>query len=624
MLRTCWRFRRAMAPHAMSLVLGAGLVALVAALDVAAPWPLKVIVDDVLRDSARHGREHLVTNLGLGGATRHTLLVLAVLGLLVVTLLNAVASYGGTRLLNGVGERVTAAIRAEVFAHLQRLSLSFHDQQRLGDILTRTTTDVDYVQTLLISMLSVLVPNALILVFIGGVCFAVDPAFAVISLAVAPLLFVTVVAYRRRIKAASKLARGKDSDIASTVTETFSSVRVMQSYTSEARHEEGFRTRNVARMQAGLRLVGLQATLSPLVDVIVAFGTVLVLWIGADRVMSGRMSLGLLLVFLAYLKALYDPMKALAKLTTVVSRGQASAERLHEILNTAPAISDGPDAKTAPRLSGAIELRAVNFSYEPGRPTLHGVSLRVEPGQMIALTGPTGAGKSSIVGLIPRLYDVDSGQVLLDSIDVRDMQLASVRKQISLVLQDSILFRGSIYDNIAYGADHVTPDQVYAAAEAAYVDEFVRSLPAGYDTSVAERGVSLSGGQRQRIAIARALVRDSPIVILDEPTSGLDALSEQYVMRGLDRLMAGRTVVVIAHRLSTLRRADAIHVIDQGQVVETGRYDELVRANGLFSRLDSLQHSAAPAAPVKPLGAAPHLARHAAPTSLLSRSEVVA
>ena len=580
-----------MAPHRGALAGGAALVALVAALEVALPWPLKVIVDNVLKGSGSARSDVLLARLGISGRGGEQLLTLALGALLVITLLNAATTYLGNRVLNGVGERVTAAIRAEVFAHLQRLSLSFHDRQRLGDLLTRTTTDVDYVQQLLISMLSVLVPNVLILGFITTICFVVDPAFALIAFAVAPLLFATVVVYRRRIKAASRTARSKDSDLASTVSETFSSVRVMQSYTSEARHEAGFSARNLERMNAGLRVVRLQSALSPLVDVIVATGVVLVLWVGAQRVLSGAMSLGLLLVFLAYLKALYDPMKALAKLTTVVSRGQVSAERLSDILDTSPQIVDHVTARPAPPLSGAVELRGVRFGYHADQCVLKGIDLRVEPGQMVAITGPTGAGKSSVISLVPRLYDVDEGAVLLDGIDVRDLELATVRRQISLVLQDSILFHGTIYDNIAYGADDVTSEQVLAAAEAAYVDEFVQTLPLGYDTAVAERGVSLSGGQRQRIAIARALVRDTPVVILDEPTSGLDAISEQYVMRGLDRLMAGRTVIVIAHRLSTLRRADRIYVIDRGLVAEAGRHDELVHAGGPYSRLDQLQQT---------------------------------
>jgi len=245
----------------------------------------------------------------------------------------------------------------------------------------------------------------------------------------------------------------------------------------------------------------------------------------------------------------------------------------------------------APTLAGAVELRGVSFGYQGERDVLHGIDLRAEPGSVVAITGPTGAGKSSVVSLIPRLYDATQGAVLLDGMDVRDLQVATVRKQISMVLQESILFRGTIYDNIAYGSEGASRDRVLAAAEAAHVDEFVRNLPLGYDTPVAERGVTLSGGQRQRIAIARALVRDTPIVILDEPTSGLDAISEQYVMRGLERLMAGRTVIVIAHRLSTLKRADRIYVMDHGQVIETGRHGELVAAGGLYSRLDQLQHA---------------------------------
>ena len=579
-----------MSPHIGALVSGSALVALVAAMQVALPWPLKVIVDDVLKRPVVVKDDSLLARFELTTLDRPRLLALCLVTLVTFTVLNAAATYWGSRFLGCVGERVTAAIRAEVFTHMQRLSLSFHDRQRLGDLLTRTTTDVDYVRGLLVSVLSVLVPNVLVLGFITTICFVVDPAFAFIALAVAPLLFLTVVFYRRRIKAASRAARSMDSDIASTVSETFASVRVMQSYSTEGRHEAGFRLRNLARMDAGLRVVRLQSALSPLVDVIVAGGTVLVLWVGAQRVLAGTMSLGLMLVFLAYLKALYDPMKALAKLTTIISRGQASAERLSEILDTAPLVVDRPSARPAPALTGAVELRDVGFGYAPDSTVLSGINLHAAPGEMVAITGPTGAGKSSIIGLIPRLYDVTQGAVLLDGVDIRDLQLATVRSQVSLVLQDAVLFGGTIYDNIAYGAEGATRDQVEAAAHAAHVDEFVRTLPLGYATPVAERGVSLSGGQRQRIAIARALVRDTPIVILDEPTSGLDAISEQYVMRGLDRLMAGRTVFVIAHRLATLRRADRIYVIDHGRIVESGRHVDLIHAGGLYSRLDRLQH----------------------------------
>jgi ABC-type multidrug transport system fused ATPase/permease subunit len=580
-----------MIPHSWAMSGGALLVIFVAAMEVALPWPMKIIVDDVLQPLGGSGSKTAAAFLGPGALSPLMLLLLAATALLTMTLMNAGADYLGTRVLNGVGEKMMATIRADVFTHLQRLSLSFHDKQRLGDLVTRTTTDVDYVRSLMVSLLSVLLPNVFILGFITTICLLVDPAFALIGMSVAPLLFVTVLVYRRRIKRASRDARSRDSDIAAAISETFSSVRVMQTYTSEARHEEDFRSRNDGRMNAGLRVIRLQSLFSPLVDVIATVGTVLVLWIGAQRVLDGTMTLGLLLVFLAYLKALYSPMKSLAKLTTVISRGQASAERIHEILDTAPAIADKPGARPAPLLVGEVELRGVSFGYQGDREVLHGIDLKAAPGTVVAITGPTGAGKSSVVSLIPRLYDATKGTVLLDGVDVRELQVDSVRKQISMVLQESILFRGTIYDNIAYGSEGVSREEVLAAAEAAYVDEFVRNLPQGYDTQVAERGVSLSGGQRQRIAIARALVRDTPIVILDEPTSGLDAISEQYVMRGLDRLMVGRTVIVIAHRLSTLRRADSIYVLNHGRVVESGRHTELVAAGGLYSRLDELQHA---------------------------------
>ncbi|MBS1674150.1 MAG: ABC transporter ATP-binding protein [Actinobacteria bacterium] len=606
-----------MLPHRWPLIIGALLVIAVAVLDVAAPWPLKVVVDNVLSPDPEKS-DPLLQLLGVDDLDQTGLIIFAIGALLLLTAMSGLATYGSSRILGSVGERVSATIRERVFTHLQRMSLSFHDKQRLGDLLTRTTTDVDYVQSLLVSMLSVFVPNVTILLFIAGICFIVDPAFALISLAVAPMLFGVVLFYRRRIKAASRRARAKDSEIASAVSETFGSVRIMQAYTSEARHHREFGRRNTARMKAGLDTVRLQSTLSPLVDVIMGIGTALVLGVGIGRVLAGTMSLGLLLVFLAYLKSLYAPMKALAKLTSVVSRGQASAERLYELLGTDPEIVSRPGALPLAPARGRIELRGVDFSYAPGQPTLHQVDLHVEPGQLIAITGPTGAGKSSIIGLIPRLYDVTGGRVLIDGVDVRDVTVPSLRRQISLVLQESVLFHGSIYDNIVYGADDVSPERVDAAVKAAHVDEFVSRLPDGYQTQVAERGVSLSGGQRQRIAIARALMRDTPIVILDEPTSGLDALSEQYVMNGLDSLMAGRTVVVIAHRLSTLRKADRIYVVDKGRIIEQGTHQELLRENGMYATLERLQHGdeldetseGAPTADPEPLSDDPTAAVH--------------
>ena len=338
----------------------------------------------------------------------------------------------------------------------------------------------------------------------------------------------------------------------------------------------------------------LKATLGPLVDTVTSLGTVLVLLIGVREVQSGRMILGLLVVFLAYLKAVYDPMEALAKLTTVVSRGTASFERLDTLLPNEPEIVSAPGALHLACVRGAVELRDVTFTY-PGRdPVQRGVSLRVEPGE-VALVGPTGAGKSTIAALLPRLYDVTTGSVLLDGVDVREYDLQALRQQIALVQQDAVMFDGTIYDNIAYGTPGASRERVLEAAAAAHVDEFVSLLQHGYQTHVAERGISLSGGQRQRIGIARALVRDTPVVVLDDPTPGLDAIAERSVLKGLEQRMVGRTLIVIAHRLSTIRRADRICVLDKGHVIEQGTHDQLVAAGGLYGRMDQvLREGAAP------------------------------
>ena len=584
MIRTFWRFRAALRPYRFPLWLGTLFVLLLALTDIATPWPLKFIVDNVLR--GRHLSSAWRSILGpAADSSPDVLLGIAVGAFLVIVGISALADYLSTLLLDGVGERLTADLRDRMFAHLQRLSLRFHDRQRVGDLTTRITSDVGYVEDMLVASLSVLIPNVLVLAGIVVVMFVVDPGFAGIALAVAPFLFWTVLSFRLRIKRASKQARRKDSELASIAQESLSSMRLVQVYTGEPHHIGRFRERNVERLSAGLQAIELQAKLGPVVDVIGGLGTATVLWLGARRVLHHQMTLGLLLVFVSYLSQLYKPMRNLSKLAWVVSRGQASAERIHEVISADERVVERPEAVPAPRLAGALGVRSVTFGYGPDEPVLHDVSVEAASGETIALAGPTGAGKSTLVSLIPRLYDPWEGEVLLDGRDVREFTVSSLRQQVALVLQDSILFHGSIYDNIVYGREGASRDEVLSAAEAAYVDEFVRGLPDGYDTVVAERGVSLSGGQRQRIAIARALVRDAPIVILDEPTSGLDAISERYVMRGLDRLMHGRTVIVVAHRLSTLRNAHRVYVVEAGRIVDVGTHDQLTERPGLYREM---------------------------------------
>jgi ATP-binding cassette subfamily B protein len=584
MLRTFWRFRRIVRPYSGPLAIGGALVLVVAATDIASPWPLKVVVDNVLRDRPLSGPVGDLLE-SLSGSDKDAILTAAVIAFVAIVVVNAIADYLSSYVLDAIGQRVMADLRSAVFTHLQRQSLQYHDRQRVGDLMTRITSDVAQVQDMLVTSLSVLIPNVTVLVGIVVVMFVVDPFFALLALAIAPALFLVIFSYTRRIKRASKIARRKESDIASVASETLSAIHVVQAYTSEQRHEQRFREHNVERLVAGLDAVRLQAKLSPAIDVVTAIGTAVILWFGAHRVLSGEMSLGLLLVFLAYLSQLYRPMRSLSKLAWVVSRGQASADRLQEVLSVDVRIVERADAEPAPALAGGVRLDSVTFGYEQGRPVLHGVSIEAAPGEIVALAGATGAGKSTLVSLIPRFYDPWEGAVLLDGVDVREYTIASLRRQIALVLQDSILFHGTVYENIAYGAPEATEADVFAAAEAAFADEFVRGLPDGYATLVSERGTTLSGGQRQRIAIARALVRDAPIVILDEPTSGLDALSERYVLKGLERLVEGRTVFVVAHRLSTLRHADRIYVLDSGRIVESGTHDELSHRAGPYSAM---------------------------------------
>ncbi|MGH3565450.1 MAG: ABC transporter ATP-binding protein [Pseudonocardia sp.] len=593
MFSVLWQFRTTLAVYRRQLAVGGLLILAGSAMALALPWPLKIVVDNVLQDRPLTGAVAAVLGPEPAG-NPVALLWICIAAICVVAVLGAVLMYLAERTLSGVGERMLADLRTTTFGHLQRLSLGYHEKQRIGDLSNRLTSDVNTIQSLLVAVLSVLLPNATLLVGILVISVTIDPFFALLSLLVAPPLFAVLVRYRWIIKSWAATARTEEGRVASHATEILSSIRLVKTYSGERRSESRFRSYSDARLVAGLQRVDFAARLPAAVDVIVHVGRALVLLVGTFRVLDGSMELGLLLVFLAYNEKLYQPVKQLAKLTTTISKGQASADRVQEVLDVEAAVRDLPGARPLRRMRGHVELREVTFGYDPARPVLKDVSITATPGQMIALAGPTGAGKSTVSSLIPRLYDVQAGAVRLDGHDVRDLTLESVRAQVSLVLQDSVLLSGTILENIAFGAPHATREQLITAAAAAHVDEFVNRLPDGYDTEVNERGTTLSGGQRQRIAIARALVRDTPVVILDEPTSGLDAVSESLVMDGLERLTAGRTVIVVAHRLSTLRKADKIYVIEQGQVVDVGTHRELANRAGVFRDMNDLLDSTQP------------------------------
>ena len=422
-----------------------------------------------------------------------------------------------------------------------------------------------------------------------AVMFYLNWRFTLIALSVAPLLFFVVYFYTRRIKKASREARKKDSQIVSLVQEVFSSIRVVKAFGRETYEEDRLEEQSLEGIEIAMRARGLKAKLAPLVDVIVAVGTCLVLWFGARMALAGSLSPGSLVVFILYLGKMYKPMQALSKMTDTYSKAEVGYERISEVLATDNQVANLPGARRAPRLKGKIEFDKVSFHYAPDQPILKDLSFIAEPGQLVAFVGPTGAGKTSLISLIPRFYDPVSGVVKLDDRDIRSFTLESIRSQISFVLQETLLFHGPVWKNIAYGKPDASRAEILHAAEIALAHEFIEKMPEGYNTIVGERGVTLSGGQRQRIAIARAVIRNTPIMILDEPSAGLDAESEKLVFEALDRLMEGKTSLVIAHRLSTIQRADMIFVVQDGTIVQSGKHDELMKAGGLYAEFYALQ-----------------------------------
>ncbi|ALL79217.1 hypothetical protein AD006_27905 [Pseudonocardia sp. EC080610-09] len=572
-------------PHRRRLAAGGLLTVVAAGLALLLPWPLAVVVDAVLGGA---GVPDLLEPVAAVTGTGAGLAAACALALCLAAAAGAAATYGAERVLAGVGERLLADLRHRLFVHLQALPLRYHDGQRVGDLGNRLTADTSTVQSLLVAVLSVLLPNATLLVGIVAVTLVVDPAFALLSLAVGPALYAVLVHYRVIIKSWASVARAAEGRVAAHAVESLGAIRLVKTFAGEARSESRFRGHGRERMAAGLHRVDHAARLPAVVDVLVHTGRAVVLLAGSLRVLDGSMDLGVLLVFLTYNERLYQPVRQLAKLQTTISKGQASADRVCEVLDTVPDVADAPGARPLPRLRGHVELRGVRFGYDPAHPVLHDVSIVARPGETVALAGPTGAGKSTVGGLVLRLHDVDAGAVLLDGHDVRTVTGRSLRDQVAVVPQDPVLLSGTILDNIRFGAPYATRAQLIEAGRAAHVDEFAERLPDGWDTVLTERGTTLSGGQRQRVAIARALARDAPVVILDEPTSGLDAVSESLVMAGLERLTAGRTVIVVAHRLSTLQSADRIHVLDRGRVVQSGTHAELAAADGLFRRMHRL------------------------------------
>ena len=575
-------------PHWKAL--GAAMLAVigVAVTDLLEPWPLKIVFDQLLKSKPIPEWLSGLINSWLG-QSRFAILHFAALGVIAIAVVGAISSYAEKFFTTSVGQWVMHDLRRTLYFHIQRLSLAYHDEKRTGDLISRVTSDIDAIQNFITSALLDTVVNVLTLAGMVGVMFYLNFKFTLIALSVTPILFVVVYIFTRRIKQASRDVRKKESDIVSTVEEVFSSIRVVKAFARENYEQRRLEEKSLESVEMALRARGLKAKLSPSVELIVACGTCLVLWYGGQLVLTGKLTPGLLLVFLLYLGKMYKPMRELSKMTDTFSKAAVGFERIQEVLQTDRQVRDMPRARPAPRFKGKIEFEHVDFGYTKDQLILKDVNFVIEPGQIAAFVGPSGTGKTTIISLVARFYDPLSGCVKIDGKDIRNFKQESLRRQISFVLQETLLFRAPIWQNIAYGRPEANRDEIIRAAQLANAEEFIEKMPDGYDTIVGERGVTLSGGQRQRIAIARAIIRRAPLLILDEPTTGLDAASEELVFDALGRLMKSSTCIVIAHRLATVNRSDVIFVVKDSTIVERGSHQELLDAGGLYSELLQLQ-----------------------------------
>jgi subfamily B ATP-binding cassette protein MsbA len=581
-------------PHRRALWLGLLAIAGESFADVLQPWPLKVVLDNVITHKGQHGwltrliHEHI-------GYSDAKILLAACIALIAIALVDAVCTYGEKWVTTTVGQWVSHDLRRALYSRVQRLSLSYHDQSKTGDLISRVTDDIDAIQTFIVSgLLSIVVDVATIMGMIG-VLFYLSWRLTLIAMTVVPILFAIVYTYTRKVKKYSRAVRKQEGKMISVVQEVLGSIRVVKAFARENFEIQRLEGESLETVEAALRARRLKARLVPLVNIVTGTGMAVVLYFGGMSALTTGLTVGTITVFLSYISMMYKPMQDISKIMDSYSKADIGYERIKEVIEVEDEMHDAPDARNAPRLRGDIDFENVNFCYNSDQPILSDINLHVKAGTTVAIVGPTGSGKTTLVNLIPRFYDVTNGVVKVDGFDVRKLKQRSLREQISLVLQDTVLFSGTIWENIAYGRPEAGYAEIVRAAEAANAAEFIEKLPQKYNTIVGERGLTLSGGQRQRIAIARAIVRNSPILILDEPSSGLDAASEQLVFDALDRLMENKTSIVIAHRLSTIRKASCIYVLKDGRIVEQGTHDELIaREDGVYRQLHDIQFQDTP------------------------------
>ena len=585
--------------HWRTLIAILGLTAGTSATAILQPWPMKILVDYALGQATI---PPLVRSFGFNlSLTPELLIVVAALGSLGLYALNATLDTSLTWTWSAAGQGMVYELAQSLFYRLQRLSLLFHSQRTVGDSLSRLSGDAYCVYTLISAVLISPVQHLLTLFTISIVAWNLNPTLTLLTLAslfVAPMMGGSALVFGSRLKRRTKLSLEAQSRLTSFVHQTITAIPMIQAYVRESYNTRQFEHLAAEAVVLSQRETLLNNAYSLAIGSVTTVGTAIVLYVGGQQVLSGAISVGSLLVFLAYLQSIQGAFRGLFGIYGSLKSVDANIDRVLEVMEAKDGVQDAPGARPLPiRPAGArghVCLEQVTFGYEPDYPVLQGITLEARPGETIALVGATGAGKSTLVSLIPRFFDPWQGRVLFDGVDVRGVELKSLREQIALVLQEPFLLPLSVAQNIAYGCPGASFEEIVAAATAAKADDFIRQLPQGYNTVIGERGAILSGGQRQRLAIARALLKDAPVLILDEPTSALDAQTETLLLEALDRLMEGRTVFIIAHRLSTIRKADRIVVLEQGRVVEMGTHQELLAACGLYKRLHSLQFTDPP------------------------------
>lgn len=580
--RTLAFFGATLRKHTGVLVIATVATLLGAAMTIAAPWPVQVVLDNIiLNKPPKHWIQGCVNWLG---APQNVLLG-ACAAVVLIAVLQGTFEYVSELLQAGTAHKITNTLRRQLFKHMQMLSLRFHERNRTGDLLLRLTGDITMLRELLIESLFDLIAAGITVVALLAFMFAMAPKLALISLATIPLVVLVTLLLTVKLRTAVKKAREKEGDLISIAGEVLGAIALVQAFTREEEEKERFSRLSRSTLRAGLKTVKLRSRLTRTVHIVTAIGTCGILYYGVEEVRSGRMTPGTLIVFISYFNSLLKPIRMAARTAGRMAKASSCADRVREVLQTMPEISDAPDAVEAPRFEGRIAFDNVEFAYNKQANTLHQIKLDILRGQRVALVGPTGAGKSTLVKLLLRFYDPSAGSVRFDDHDIREFTVESLRRQISVVQQETVLFGTTIGENIAMGRVGAAFDDVRAAAASLGIDDWIQSLPQGYDTKVGERGFTLSGGQRQLISLARAALRDGRILIFDEPTTGLDARTEARVRTALERAMKDRTTILISHGLRPLAAVDRVVVVQGGRIEQLGSPEELMRAQGLYRDL---------------------------------------